>query len=118
MPTGHSSLSGWKSGGRAISGCSRYGAQRVKAQAAATIRGEWASAATEAILTGMLEYFSLLDVAARDSTPLSQKRGILDILSRVLIYASPEQYKRYQEISASVRGQLGNLHNLAAPCQK
>lgn len=71
-----------------------------------------------AILTGMIEYFNLLNIAQRESTPLYEKRGILDIMSRMVIYMTQAEYEQYQQISLSVRGQLRDSLSPPAPCQK
>ncbi len=54
----------------------------------------------------ILEYFSLLNLADKPETPLYEKRGILDIVSRMEPYLSPEQFQRYQQVSQTVRSEL------------
>lgn len=117
LPRCHSSVSQFRSAWQGSRGNFGDSCGRVQAAATNTVRAE-RSNSPSATASIMMEYFHLLDIAERESTPLNQRVGILDIISRMLIYATPEQYQRYQSISAEVRSRLRNTIHHSAQCQK
>lgn len=46
----------------------------------------------------VLEYLSLLGQVERPEVPLPQKRGMMDILSRIVAYMNNEQIKKYKQL--------------------
>ncbi len=51
----------------------------------------------------MLEYLSLIGQVKREDLPLRERLGMLDILSRITQYMSPEQFREYSTAADQVR---------------
>lgn len=57
--------------------------------------------------TGLvMEYMELLGQVDRPDVPLHQKRGMMDVLSRITQYMNNDQLNKYKELAAKLTPQL------------
>jgi hypothetical protein len=60
----------------------------------------------------VLEYFSLMSQAKREDLPLNHRKGIMEVLSNMRLYMTPEQHQEYLIIAQEIREKMQRVSTL------